>query len=395
MNLERYFDYNATTPVDHRVMQDMEEWFCREFANPSAFYGAAVAARSAVEEARSRVAALIGARPDEIIFTMGGTESDNLAIAGSIKTPDSAASPHIITSAVEHPAVLNACRALENRGVRLTVLPVDAEGRVDPDDLRKAISPATVLVSIMYANNEIGTIQPIRELAAVAREAGVLFHTDAIQTTGRIPMDVKELGVDLLSLSAHKMYGPKGIGAMYRRKGLRLTPLVWGGGHESGLRSGTENVPGIVGLGRAAQIARQEMDELAARITPIRDRLHRGLFERIPELLLNGSLTHGLYNTLNVSVRHIEGEAILAFLDGEGFALASGSACSSKSLEPSPVLTAIGRSHADAHGSLRFSLGRHSSEAGVDALLDALPPVVARLRSMSPFGKSGGPGNKQ
>ena len=385
--MERYFDYNATTPVDARVLEEMTPWFCHEFANPSSFYSSASVARRALEKARSRVAALLGCRSDEIVFTMGGTEADNLALLGCVNSQASEGPLHVITSAIEHPAVLNTCRALEKRGVNLTVLPVDSEGRVNTEDLRDALTSSTVLVSIMHANNETGAIQPIRELAALTHEKGALFHCDAVQTVGRIPVDVEDLGVDLLSASAHKMYGPKGVGVLFRRRGVRLTPLVWGGGHESGLRSGTENVPGIIGMGRAAEIAREEMHEVMRAVTPLRDRLYKGMVERIPDLLFNGSREHGLFNTLNVSVRHIEGEAILALLDGEGFALASGSACSSKSLDPSHVLTAIGRNHADAHGSLRFSLGRHSSAAGVDALLDLLPPVVKRLRAISPFGK--------
>jgi len=392
MNLEHYFDYNATTPVDSRVLEEMIPWFSRDFANPSSFYSAASAARRAIEEARSRMAALIGSRSDEILFTMGGTEADNLALLGCVHPETAAGDPHIITSAVEHPAVLNVCRALEKRGMSLTVLPVDSEGRVNPEELRKALTPRTVLVSIMHANNETGTIQPVRELASLAHEKGALFHTDAIQTVGRIPVDVEELGVDLMSVSAHKMYGPKGMGALFRRRGVKLKPLMWGGGHESGLRSGTENVPGIVGMGRAAEIAREEMQDVMENVASLRDRLYLGIVERIPELLFNGSRKHGLFNTLNVSIRHIEGEAVLAMLDAEGFALASGSACSSKSLDPSHVLSAIGRNHADAHGSLRFSLGRHSTAAGVDALLDVLPPVVKRLRAISPFGKPAGRG---
>ncbi len=386
MNLERYFDYNATTPVDERVLDAMLPWFNQNFSNPSSFYRSAAESRAAIEEARAHVAALVGASPGEIVFTMGGTESDNLAILGIAEAAGDG-EKHIITSAVEHPAVLNSVLMLKSRGLKVTVLPVDGKGYVDPGDLRRSLRPETILVSIMVANNEIGTLQPMDELAAVAREANVPFHTDAIQAAGKIPLNVRKTGIDLLSLSGHKMYGPKGVGALYRRKGLLLKPQIAGGGHESGLRSGTENVPGIVGLGRAARIAAEEMSGVERQVRPLRDRLLKGLEDRVPDIMVNGDPVNGLFNTVNVSFRHIEGESILAFLDQDEFSLSSGSACSSHSLDPSPVMMAIGRSHAEAHGSIRFSLGRFSTSAAVDALLEALPPVIARLRAMSPFGK--------
>jgi cysteine desulfurase len=384
MELQNYFDYNATTPVDPRVVEAMRPFFTETFHNPSSFYSKAGEANHAIDIAREQVAKLINANPKEIFFTSGGTEADNLAIQG-VASMFKQKGNHIITSAIEHPAVLKACQFLEKNGYEITYLPVDEKGYVSPEELKNNIKDTTILVTIMHANNEIGTLQPLKELAEIAHSKGVLFHTDAVQSTGKIPVDVKDLDVDMLSFSSHKIYGPKGMGVLYKKKGLKINPLLFGGGHERGLRAGTENVTGIVGLGKAAEIALAEMAEEEKKLRPLRDRLKNGILEIIPEILVNGDPENGLYNTLNVSIKYIEGESILAMLDGHGFALSSGSACSSKSLEPSHVLLAIGLKHEDAHGSLRISLGKFNTEDAVDSLLQALPPVVERLRNMSPF----------
>ncbi len=387
MEIKNYFDYNATTPVDPRVVDEMKPFFSENFHNPSSFYSKAGEANHAINIARERVAKLINAAPGEIFFTSGGTESDNLAIQGIVSKLKEKGN-HIITSAIEHPAVLKTCKFLAEKGYEVTFLPVDKKGYVSPGELKKSIKESTILVTIMYANNEIGTLQPIKELAGIAHSKGVYFHTDAVQSTGKIPVDVKALDVDLLSFSSHKIYGPKGMGVLYKKKGIKIDPLLFGGGHEKGLRAGTENVTGIVGLGKAAELALAEMDEEEKKLRPLRDRIKKGIIDTVPEILVNGDPENGLYNTLNVSIKYIEGESILAMLDGQGFALSSGSACSSKSLEPSPVLLAIGLKHEDAHGSLRISLGKYNTEEAVEGLLKALPPVVERLRSMSPFWKS-------
>ncbi|MCP4156695.1 MAG: cysteine desulfurase NifS [bacterium] len=384
MKQENYFDYNATTPVDPRVVEEMLPFFSDNFYNPSSFYSKAGEANHAIQVARERVAKLINASPEEIFFTSGGTESDNLAIQGVANLKQEG--KHIITSSIEHPAVLKACRALTWRGkYEITVLNVDEKGFVDPEELKRSIKDTTILVTIMHANNEIGTIQPIKELVDIAHSKGVLFHTDAVQTTGKIPLDVKALDVNFLSLSSHKIYGPKGVGVLYKKKGTKIDPVTYGGGHEKGLRAGTENVSGIVGLGKAAELALNEMAMEEAKIRPLRDKLKNGIIEQIPDILVNGDPDNGLYNTFNASMRHIEGESILAMLDGNGYALSSGSACSSKSLDPSHVLLGIGRKHEDAHGSLRFSLGKYNTEEAIDNLLRDLPPIIERLRSMSPF----------
>jgi len=386
MNIKFYFDYNATTPLDPRVLEAMSPFLGERFHNPSSFYRQAGEARAALDTAREKVARLINAHPDEIFFTGSGTESDNLAVLGSVRKAGEK-DGRVVTSAIEHPAVLKCCEHLESGGVSVTYLSVDRVGRIDPGSLEEALDGSTRLVTLMTANNEIGTIQDIGRLAAIAHGRGALFHTDAVQAVGKIPVDVRALDVDLLSFSGHKIYGPKGVGVLYKKKGVKIDPLIFGGGHERGLRSGTENVPGIVGVGRAAELAAEEMVAEGAKLKPMRDRLQRGLLQRIPDILINGDTDARLVNTLNVSIRHIEGESILAMLDSEGFALSSGSACSSKSLEPSHVLLALGLTHEDAHGSLRFSLGRYNTDGDVSHLLEALPPVVERLRSMSPFWK--------
>lgn len=385
MELKNYFDYNATTPVDPRVVEAMQPFFFENFHNPSSFYSKAGEALHAIEVAREQAAKLLNAQPDEIFFTSGGTESDNLAIQG-VASMYKEKGNHIITSAIEHPAVLKTCQFLaKKKGFEVTYLPVNEKGYVSPKELEESIKDTTILVTIMHANNEIGTLQPLKALAEIAHSRGVYFHTDAVQSTGKIPVDVKDLGVDMLSFSSHKIYGPKGMGVLYIKKGVKIDPLLFGGGHEHGLRAGTENVTGIVGIGKAAEIALAEMGDEEKKLRPLRDRLKKGILETIPDVLVNGDPENGLYNTLNVSIRYIEGESILAMLDGNGFALSSGSACSSKSLDPSHVLLAIGLKHEDAHGSLRISLGKYNSDDAVNSLLETLPAIVKRLRSMSPF----------
>ena len=384
-----YLDHSATTPVRQEVLGAMLPYFSEEYGNASSVHGFGQRARNAIEGAREKVASLLGASPEEIIFTSGGTESDNLAIKGL------AAAPHVrgkqvVTSAIEHHAVLNTCTALEKQGFAVVQLPVDRHGLVDAEELRQALANAkgdVALVSIMMANNEVGTIEPIRELAAVAAEASVPFHTDAVQAVGKVPVDVRELGVDLLSLSAHKFYGPKGVGALYVRSGTRIRPVQHGGHHEKNLRAGTENVPGIMGLARALELACEEMETEAQRLHELRDRLQEGLMDRIPDSLLNGHPVKRLPHLLNMSFENVEGESILLSLDAVGIAASTGSACTSGTLEPSHVLTAMGMPPGIAHGSLRFSLGRVNTAEDIEYVLEKLPPIIERLRQMSPFSK--------
>ena len=379
-----YLDSNATTPVDPRVREAMIPYFSERFANPSAFYRFAQEVRGEVEAARERVARLINADPEEIIFTSGGTEADNTAIKGvAFALRDKGR--HIITSAIEHHAVLNACQYLEKFGFEITVLPADSYGIIDLAALKRAVREDTILITIMHANNETGTIEPIEEIARIAQRHGIYFHTDAIQTVGKLVMDVKAMGIDLLSLSGHKMYGPKGIGALYARKGVRIDPLVHGGHHERNRRAGTENVPGIVGLGMAAELARAELSENGKRILVLRDRLEQGILERIPEVIVNGHPEKRLFNTLNCCFKGIEGEGILIGLDFEGVCASSGSACTSGSLDPSHVLLALGLPHEVAHGSLRLSFNKFNTEEDVDKVIEVLPKIVERLRAMSPL----------
>jgi cysteine desulfurase len=387
MDIQYYFDYNATTPVDRRVVEEMVPYFSKKFHNPSSFYRKAAEVNQAVEKAREQIGRLINAQKEDIYFTSGGTESDNLAIFGIVNHMKGKGN-QIITTAIEHPAVMKACAHLEKQGYLVTYLPVDRYGLVDPEDLEKKISAKTILVSIMHANNEIGTVQPLKELARISHEREIPFHTDAVQSFGKLTVDVKELDVDLLSLSSHKIYGPKGIGVLYRKKTVKMDPILFGGGHEGGIRAGTENTAGIVGLGKAAELAGMEMEEEEKRIRPLRDKLQQEILQKIPEVIFNGHPEKRLHNTLNISVRYIEGESILAFLDQYGIALSSGSACSSKSLDPSHVLLAIGLKHEEAHGSLRMSLGKYNTEADIEKLLEVLPSIVEKLRSMSPFWKN-------
>lgn len=382
-----YLDHAATTPVAPEVLEAMLPYFQEFWGNPSSIHRYGRQASEGVDYARTNVAKLLQCTPKEVYFTSGGTEADNLAIFGAAMAREDKGK-HIITSVVEHHAVSHSCEALEKRGWEMTYLPVDSTGRVDPEAVRAAIRPDTVLVTIMHANNEVGTIQPIAEIGAICREAKVWFHTDAVQSVGHIPTLVNELNVDMLSLSGHKLYGPKGIGALYIRRGVRIKPLIYGGGHERGMRSGTENVPGMVGLGRAVELALAEMPTEATRQAALRDKLLDGLLARIPDCMITGSREYRLPNNASIISKYIEGEAQLLRLDAVGIAASSGSACTSGSLDPSHVLLAMGIPVEFAHGSLRFSLGRGTTEAEIDYVLDELPPIVKTLRAMSPFGPS-------
>ncbi|WP_328585438.1 cysteine desulfurase NifS [Methanofollis ethanolicus] len=379
-----YMDHAATTPVKPDVLEAMLPYFSEKFGNPSSIYALAHDSKEAVEHARAQVAAAIGASPDEIFFTAGGSESDNWAIKGTAFA-NRKKGDHIITTAIEHHAVLHTCEYLEKQGFTVTYLPVDNYGMVDPADVEAAITDRTILVTVMAANNEIGTVQPIREIGRIARAHGVLFHTDAVQAVGAVPIDVKADTIDMLSLSGHKFYGPKGIGALYVRKGTRLDSLVHGGGQERRRRAGTENLPGIVGLGKAIEMATADIPGHTAYIAAMRDRLLKGILAAIPDTILNGHPTMRLPNNLNVSFRYIEGESVLLMLDAHGICASTGSACSSASLEPSHVLLAIGLPHETAHGSLRLTLGDLTTDEDVDHVLEVLPTIVERLRSMSPL----------
>ncbi len=384
-----YLDYAATTPTSPEVVKVMLPYFTEAFGNPSSLYSYGQEAKGSIEEARVKVAELIGARSEELVFTSGGTEADNFAIKGVAFANESRGN-HIITSSVEHHAVIETCKFLERRGFKVTYLSVDGNGLVDPDDVRKAIADKTILISVMHANNEMGTIEPIAEIGKIAREAGVYFHTDAVQTVGHIPVNVNELRVDLLSMSAHKFYGPNGVGALYIRKGTKLISCMHGGEQERRRRASTENVPGIVGFGKATELTQQEISEEAERLTCLRGRLVKGLLERIDHTRLNGHPIMRLPNNVNVSVDYVEGESMILNLDLEGICASTGSACSSSSLEPSHVLLAMGLSHELAHGSLRFSLGKWTTEEEIERVLDVLPRIVAKLRAMSPLLKSHG-----
>ena len=378
-----YLDYNATTPVAPEVLDAMLPYFSAEFGNASSIHTFGQKARAAVETAREHVAALLGGRPQEIFFTSGGTESDNHAIFG-IVSPSRASRPHVITSFVEHEAVLNACQALEKQGVDVTYLPVDQDGLIDLEDLRGALRPETLLVTIMHANNELGTVQPLEQIGAIANEADVYFHTDAVQSAGKIPIDVNQFHLDLLSLSGHKLYAPKGVGALYVRGGTRLQQLLYGGHHQRGVRPGTENVAGIVGLGKAAEIARNSLANDAKRLSALRDQLEHGLLHRVPHSRINGGRAPRTPNTANLVFPGVEGEALLIALDLKGLACSTGAACSSGAVEPSHVLTAIGLPAEDARASLRFSLGRHTTQTDIDFALRVVPAAVAQLRQLSP-----------
>ncbi len=379
-----YLDYAATTPVHPDVAKAMLPYFTDSFGNPSSIYSYGQEAKGAVENAREHVARLIGAHADEIFFTGGGTEADNWALQGVLLARENKGN-HIITSAIEHHAILETCEFLKKRGYSVTRVPVDEHGLVNPDDIKNAITEKTVLVSIMCANNEIGTIEPIAEIGKIAKEAGIYFHTDAVQAVGHIPVNVDDFGVDLLSTSAHKLYGPKGIGALYIRKGTKIATLIHGGGQEKGRRSGTENVPSIVGFGEAAAIAFKEMQDESTRLSLLRDKLLQGLFDRIERIKLNGHPVRRLPNNVNISVEFVEGESMLINLDLDGICASTGSACSSSSLDPSHVLMALGLHPVDAHGSLRFTLGKWTTEDDIQHVFNVLPKIVGRLRAMSPL----------
>ncbi|MDR3719477.1 MAG: cysteine desulfurase family protein [Bryobacteraceae bacterium] len=378
-----YFDHNATTPLSEAVLACVTRVLRDCYGNPSSIHAAGQAARQEVERARGSVAALLNADPHEIVFTSGGTESDNLAILGAGR-PGGAAGKHVITTAIEHPAVLGACAQLAREGAEVTFLNVSGDGVVDPEDVRRALRPSTALISVMHANNETGAIQPIAEISALAREAGVLFHSDGVQAAGRLETDVQALGVDLYSLSAHKLNAPKGAGALFVRKGVKLQALQFGGRHERERRAGTENVPGIAALGCAAGQLQQHRASESVRLKALRDRLETRIFARVHGVKLNSGSAARLSNTASLRFDGIEGEALVIALDLAGFAVSSGAACSSGAVEPSHVLLAMGLTPAEARSSLRFSLGQGNDEAQVDALSDAVAASVARLRKLSP-----------
>ena len=378
-----YLDYNATTPVDLTVLDAMLPYLSEHYGNANSIHSMGQRARGAVDHAREMVARLLGAKSSEIVFTSGGTEADNLAIFGMLgASPKSG--QHVITTAIEHPAVLNACQELERRGVAATYVPVSPEGIVDPEDFRRALRPETVLISAMHANNELGTIQPIEEIGRIAAEADVYFHCDAVQSAGKLPIDVNALGVDLLSISAHKIYGPKGAGALYVRDGTPIEPQFWGGHHERDRRRGTENVPGIVGLGKAAELARSQMAEDSTRIRALRNHLEAALVEKLPFARRNGPSETRVPNTTNVTFPGAGGEALLIALDLQGLACSTGAACSSGAVEPSHVLLAIGLSPDDARSSLRLSLGRPTTAEEVEHAIDLITAAVERIRALSP-----------
>jgi cysteine desulfurase len=385
-----YLDHNATTPVAPEVAERMDRAVRDLWGNASSVHHFGQQAKAAVDDARGQVATLLGAAAAEIVFTAGGTESDNFAIRGAAEALEPAGRNHLIATSIEHEAVLRTLAALAKRGWRVTLLPVDATGIVSPEALRRAITDDTALVSVMHANNEIGTVQPLAELAQIAKAHGALVHTDAVQSAGKIPIDVTALGVDLLSISAHKLYGPKGVGAIWLRKGLRLTPFITGGRQERNRRAGTENVPGIVGLGAAAERALAKMPEDAARVGALRDRLEAGLLARVAGAERNGAAEPRVPNTTNISFHRIESESLLIGLDLEGIAVSSGSACSSGTLEPSHVLKAMGLPHLRTLSSIRFSLGASNTEADVERVITVLPPLVEKLRRLTTAGTSSG-----
>ena len=379
-----YLDNAATTALSPKVLEKMMPYLTDTYGNASSPHSFGQVARIGVEHAREQVARAINADPSEIVFTGCGTESDNTVLFG-VAERYAKKGDHIITTNVEHHAILHSCAALEKKGIKVTYLPVDKDGLVTPEQVRDAITDKTILVSVMFANNEVGTIMPIPEIAAVCHEKGVLFHTDAVQAAGHIPIDVKAMGIDMLSISGHKFHGPKGVGVLYERKGIRLPSYIIGGEQEKGRRAGTENVAGIVGLGEALELTVTNMPETSARMTRMRDRLIEGIEATIPEVKLNGHRTKRLPNNVNFSIKYIEGESILLMLDMAGIAASSGSACTSGSLDPSHVLLALGLTHEVAHGSVRLTLGDDTTEEDIDYVLETLPKVAHRLRAMSPI----------
>jgi len=380
-----YMDHAAGMPVDSRVLEAMLPYFSQQYGNPSSLHSWGNEARKAMEDARAKVIALVGAkRVEEIFFTSGGTESNNIAIKG-VAYRNKDRGNHIVTTTIEHMSVMNPCKALVKEGFNVSFVPVDKHGIVEVQSLEKAITDKTVLVSVMYANGEIGTIQPIREIGEMVHRKGVLLHVDAVAAAGQVPINVENENIDLMSISSNDMYGPRGVGALYVKTGTRIQPIIQGGGQERGLRSGTENIPAIVGMGKAAEIAKAEMKTEGERLSRLRDRLIKGLLEKVPSSFLNGHPTQRLPNNANVRFSYIEGESLILSLDMLGVACSSGSACTSKTLEPSHVLLAIGLKHEEAHGSLLFTLGKQNTEEDIDYVVDALPDIVKRLRAISPL----------
>ncbi len=380
-----YLDNNATTAVAPEVLEEMLPYLKELYGNPSSMHTFGGQNHRRIEEARAKVAALIGADPEEIIFTSCGTESDNTALMSAVESYPR--KRHVITTRVEHPAVLNFARHLARKGYRVTYLPVDSLGRLDMEAFHEALDDDTAVVSVMYANNETGVIFPVAEIAEVLRERGILFHTDAVQAVGKVPIDVKELAVDMLSLSGHKLHAPKGIGALYVRRGTRFHPYIIGGHQERGRRAGTENVASIVGLGKACELAGEALEEEAGYLSRLRDRLERALLQSCPDARVNGDTTNRLPNTTNIGFEYVEGEAILLRLDEYGICASSGSACTSGSLQPSHVLRAMGVPFTAIHGSIRFSLSRYNTESEIDRVIEVMPTIIRELRLLSPYGK--------
>ncbi len=379
-----YLDHAATTYVKPEVFETMKPYFCEHFGNASSIYTLGRDSKKTIEEAREKVAKALGAQAREIYFTGSGSEADNWAIKG-IANANKKKGNHIIASAIEHPAILNSCKYLESEGFEVTYLPVDSDGLVSLEDLKKSVKDTTILISIMFANNEIGTIQPIQEIGAFAREKGIYFHTDAVQAIGNVAIDVEKLNIDLLSLSGHKFYGPKGVGALYVRKGVRISSFIHGGAQERGKRASTENLPGVIGLGKAIELAAENMETYNKKLLDLREKTIEGLMAKIPYIRLNGHRTSRLPGNVNISFQYIEGESLLLMLDMIGVCGSSGSACSSGSLDPSHVLMAIGLPHEIAHGSLRLTFGEENTQEDVDFILEEIPKIVSRLRDMSPL----------
>ena len=380
-----YTDNNATTQVAPEVLDEMLPFFSQFYGNPSSMHSFGDTADQKIKQARGKVAALIGSAPEEIIFTSCGTESDSTAIRAAIlSNPDR---KHILTTRVEHPAVKNLCEYFLKKGYRVTFVPVDRKGRLDISFLKKNLTVDTAIASIMWANNESGVIFPIDEISQIVKERGIIFHTDAVQAVGKLPIDVRKVNVDMLSLSGHKIYAPKGVGALYLRKGTKFSPFLIGGHQEGGRRGGTENVASIIGLGKAGELARGHLDEQRTRVKGLRDRLETELLKRIPEAMINGDQEHRLPNTTSIGFEYVEGESILLMMDRFGICTSSGSACTSGSLEPSHVLRAMGVPFTAAHGSIRFSLSVYNTPEEIDCIIDNLPPIITRLREMSPFWK--------
>ena len=379
-----YLDHNATTPLHEEVTNAMIEFMRDGWGNPSSIHWAGRGPRKAIDEARESVCKLLGCTNLELVFTSSGSESNNMAIKGTALFKKNKGN-HIITTKVEHPSVLTTCKYLQKEGFDVTYLDVDSDGMISLDDLKNAITDKTILITIMYANNETGVIFPVKEIAKIAKEHKVTFHTDAVQVAGKLNIDVKEIGCDLLTISSHKIYGPKGVGALFQKRGVRLTPIIHGGHHERNRRGGTENVVGIVGFGKAAEIAMRDMDAEVAHLTKLRDRLEEALLKSLPNISLNGAKDKRLPNTTNISFEYVEGESLLLNMDMLGIAASSGSACTSGSLEPSHVLTSMGIPHEISHGSIRFSLGRNNTEEDVDFIIAEMPKIVVKMRALSPL----------